>query len=193
MQSSFMTELKRELRLPNARQAVLILVCVFGVGVALALLQALARPLVETRFALDSVSFPLALKPVERAGSFWNLVGWGYFLNGHHIESMPRWLFDKAVDFVIVVAFARLLWWGPMIGQAGAVANLLEWHLTGHVLDWIIFPNGAFGVRALSLGDIAIYGGLLVTLVALVVMWVRLLLKWRSALRQVVRAVRAQP
>lgn len=192
MYSDFITELKHELRLPGAREAGRVLLCVFGIGIALLVLQSLLRPLIDARFALDSVTFPLAMRSVEKAGSYWNLVGWGYFLNDHHVDSISRWLLDLAVGFAIVLAFSRLLWWGPMVAQAGAVANLLEWQLTGHVLDWIIFPNGALGVRALSLGDIAIYGGLLVTLAALIAMCVRLLLKWWSALRQVARAIRAQ-
>jgi len=192
MPTNFIAELKREMRMPNVREAFLVLVLAFAVGIVLALLQALARPLIEARFALDSVSFPLALRPVERAGSIWNLVGWGYLLNEHHIESVPRWVFDKALTLLIVMVFSRLLWWGPLISQAGAMANLLEWHLTGHVLDWIIFPDGAFGVRALSLGDIAIYGGVALTVSALALMCARMLLKWCAAFREVTRAVRAR-
>lgn len=190
MYSSFITELKRELHLPGAREAGRILLYVFGIGIALLVLQSLLRPLIDARFALDSVTFPFAMRSAEKAGSFWNLVGWGYFLNDHHIYSVPRWLLDMAVGFAIVLAFSRLLWWGPMVAQAGAVANLLEWQLTGHVLDWIIFPNGSLGVRALSLGDIAIYGGLAVTVVAVALMVARLCVRWWSALRSLARTAR---
>jgi hypothetical protein len=39
-----------------------------------------------------------------------------------------------------VTPFARLLWWGPLIMQAVAVANIVVGSITGHVLDWVILP-----------------------------------------------------
>lgn len=192
MASSFVVDLKRELRLPTLRQAAFILISIFAIGAALALLQWSARPVIQGRFALDSVSFPWALATLERAGSFWNLVGWGYFLNEFQVDSLPWWLARKLVDFAMVIAFARVLWWGPLVMQAGAVANILEGGITGQVLDWIIFPDGAQGVRALSLGDICIYGGFVPCVIALTLMWIRLIRSWWFAIRDAVRTARAQ-
>ena len=193
MNSKFAAELKCELQLPTLRQGLLIFALIFVGGIAVALMQGMARPLIEARFALDSVSFPLALTPIERAGSYWNLIGWGYFLNDYQIHSLPWWLAEMTVVFLAAVAFSRLLWWAPAVMLSGVVGNLLEWHFTGQVLDWIIFPNGAEGVRALSLGDIAIYGGIVPCAIAITLMWLRVIRGWWSAVRQALRTARAQP
>lgn len=176
-------ELKRELKLPTARQAIWIFVSILAIGTLIAILQGVVRPLVSSRFALDSASFPWVVGSFERAGSYWNLVGWGYFLNDHRIDSLTWWLVEMMGLFAFLIAFARLLWWGPVAMLAGVVANLLEWRITGHVLDWIVFPNGAEGVRALSLGDIGIYGGSAVCSVAVSLMWIRAVRCWWSILR----------
>lgn len=167
MASTFVNDLKRELRLPTALQAMLILVSIGAISAAITSLQVLARPLIENRFALDSVSFPFALGSVERAGSFSNLVGWGYFVNDYRIDSIPWWIVDNFIVLTLTIVFARMLWWGPVAMKAGALANVLEWHFLGNVLDWIIFPNGYMGVRALSLGDIFIYGGIVPCVIVL--------------------------
>ena len=192
MNSSFATKLKREFRLPTVREAFIILALVCATGTALALLQGMVRPVVAGRFALDSVSFPLALAPVERAGSYWNLIGWGYFLNDYRIHHLPWWIVEMTALFIAAVAFSRLLWWAPAVMLSGVVANMLEWHFTGQVLDWIIFPDGAQGVRALSLGDIGIYGGIVPCVMALTLMWIRLIRSWWFAIRDALRTARAQ-
>ena len=193
MNAKFIVELKRELRLPTAREALIILVSIFVTGAALALLQGMVRPIVEARFALDSVSFPLALAPVERAGSYWNLVGWGYFLNDYRIQDLPWWIVEMTAVTVAAVVFSRLLWWAPALMLSGVIANMLEWHFTAKVLDWIIFPDGAQGVRALSLGDIGIYGGIAPCVIALTLMWLRLIRSWWFAFRGSLRTARARP
>lgn len=169
MNMTFIAQIKSELKFPTLLQSILILISIFGIGLMVALLQGILRPVIDNRFAIDTASFPFALGSFERAGSYWNLIGWGYFLNNHGIESPPLWMADKIVALALTILFARYLWWGPVVMQAGVVANLLEWHFLGNVLDWIIFPDGALGVRALSLGDILIYGGIVPCVIVLTV------------------------
>jgi hypothetical protein len=180
------------LKFPTSLQAVLILISIFGIGLVVALLQGFLRSVIENRFALDSASFPLALGSFERAGSYWNLIGWGYFLNNHCIESPALWMADKIVVLALTILFARYLWWGPVVMQAGVVANLLEWHFLGNVLDWIIFPNGALGVRALSLGDILIYGGIVPCVIVLVLRVAAIPRSLRQAFGDAARAGKQQ-
>ena len=192
MSTTFVAQLRSELKLPTVHHAVLILVSIFGIGLTIALLQGFIRPAIDNRFALDSASFPLVLGSFERAGSYWNLIGWGYFLNDHSIESPSTWIAEKIAVLALTILFARYLWWGPAAMQAGVVANLLEWHFLGNVLDWIIFPDGALGVRALSLGDILIYGGIVLCVIALTVRVAAIPRSVRQAIQDAARAGKPQ-
>jgi hypothetical protein len=193
MNSRIFEDLKRELKIPTARQSMIILISVISISVSIALLQGLIRPVIENRFMLESVSFPLAIQQIERAGEFSNLIGWGYFLNGYRIEAWPWWMAENVIVILLTIGFARLLWWGPVSMTAGAFANLLEWHFLGNVLDWIIFPNGAYGVRALSLGDILIYGGLVPCVIVLSLMMLRIPLSVWLAVRNASETSKGRP
>ncbi|MEN9419157.1 MAG: hypothetical protein RI988_2777 [Pseudomonadota bacterium] len=192
MSATFIAQLKSEMKFPTLLQAALILIAIFGIGLVVALLQGILRPVIDNRFALDSASFPFVLGSFERAGSYWNLIGWGYFLNGHCIESPSLWTAEKIAVLALTILFARYLWWGPVAMQAGVVANLLEWHFLGNVLDWIIFPDGALGVRALSLGDILIYGGIVPCVIVLTVRVAAIPRSIRQAFRDAARTGKAQ-
>ncbi len=81
---------------------------------------------------------------------------------------------------------SRVLGWGLLVSFAGVVANMVEFGSRQAVLDWIILPNGGDGVRGLSLGDLAIYGGIAWMAWMLIRLWLRgireaaaAFLKWR--------------
>lgn len=167
--SSIASLIRQAIPMPTVAEGVRYFLLSCGLGCMITLVQGVMRWVIEWRFNLDSIAFPLALNAIERAGDWDNLVGWGYFINDTYtITSVPQWTFEMVFSAVAGVTMCRILSYGLLLAYAGVVANMLEWGSRGGVLDWIILPNGGDGVRGLSLGDTAIYAGVAWTAVMLV-------------------------
>ena len=174
--------LKRALSFPTGRDACKILIVVLLLGCAITLLQVAVFEWVQLRFERGSITFPFALAPVTRAGAATNLVGWGFMLNE---AVMPpfHWLMAQLMLFVSAILVGRLLWWSPVIMSAGGTANLIELQWRGAVLDWIIIPMGSI-IKAISLGDVAIFVGAGWCMVAVVAICIRGFHEIATAIRQ---------
>jgi len=160
MSQSIARLIRQAIPMPTWAEGVRYFLLSCGLGCTVALTQGVMWWVIEWRFSPDSISFPLALNGIERAGDWDNLVGWGYLVNDSYtITSVPQWIYEMVFVAVVGVTMCRVLGWGLLLSFAGAVANFLELGSRGAVLDWIILPNGGDGVRGLSLGDIAIYAG----------------------------------
>ena len=83
-----------------------------------------------------------------------------------------HWLMAQLMLFVSAILVGRLLWWSPVIMSAGGTANLIELQWRGAVLDWIIIPMGPI-IKAISLGDVAIFVGAAWCAVAVVAICIR--------------------
>jgi hypothetical protein len=174
MPISIATAIRQHLPLPTIAEASRYLLLACAAGCTLALLQGVMWFVIEWRFHLDSISFPLAIEAGRRAGDWINLVGWGYLVNDSYtITSVFRWIYEMVFIAVAAVAFCRVLGWGLLVSFAGVVANMIEFGSRQAVLDWIILPNGGDGVRGLSLGDLAIYGGIAWAAWMLMRLWTR--------------------
>ena len=187
MSISIRTVIRENLPLPTFAEAVRYLLLACAAGCTIALLQGVMWFVIDWRFHRDWIAFPLALEAGRRAGDWRNLVGWGYLVNDTYtITSVFRWTYEMVVIATTAVVFCRVLGWGLLVSFAGVVANMVEFGSRQAVLDWIILPNGGDGVRGLSLGDLAIYGGIAWMAWMLIRLWLRgireaaaAFLKWR--------------
>lgn len=175
MSPEILTEIRRALLPPASDSIWKMGLAVFLLAGLVGLAQETAYQWVARRFEPGDISFPLALAPVTQAGAAANLIGWGFMLNDEAIPLL-RWLMSLLALLFLAIAAGRVLGWSPVVMAAGGIANLLELGFRGAVLDWIIIPKGAT-IKAISLGDVAIYIGAVWCVVAMIVICVRAVLE----------------
>lgn len=168
--------------LPTARDCWRVLLWVGVLAGVLGFFQLAIHALLQHRFETGEIAFPFALGPVTRAGEATNLIGWGLMLN-----NAPLPLIHLAMSLCLLLLIAVLtkpvLGWAPAAMAGGGFANLLELGTRGAVLDWIIIPAGST-IRAISLGDVAIFAGALWCIVNVTSFCIRRIREAAAVIRQ---------
>lgn len=127
--------------------------------IALLSLQFLMSLIMAELFAPQTIRFISGNPDNFRAGDPMNIIGWGNYSN-YNNESAHTRLFNVTLMYLAFRMFPPIFHFVPTWLFAGAFSNLLELLLLGRVLDFIIFPGSGDKILAISLGDIAIFAGL---------------------------------